>query len=151
MTIDQGQDSRQQIMSKAYQHSSLGNVAGLGLLLWYRHALIAYLTLSMPGRSPGRYWVCFTPIKRHTAGLFLSPEGGLSMGMYGYPKTSQVQQTKTAKLSKAYQHSSLGNVTRLGLLLWYRLHVISVCSHGRICCRGVDGHHLDALVLEELQ
>ena len=53
--------------------------------------------------------------------------------------------------SGAYQHSGLGNVTRLRLLLRYRLHVISVCGHGRICRRGVDGHYLDALVLEELQ
>ena len=56
-----------------------------------------------------------------------------------------------AKSSEAYQHSSLGNVTGLRLLFGYRLHVLSVYSHGGICRRRVDGDHLDALVLEELQ
>ena len=50
----------------------------------------------------------------------------------------------------AYQHSSLGNITGLSLLLRDGLHVITVCGHGGVRRRGVYCNHLNALVLEEL-
>lgn len=51
----------------------------------------------------------------------------------------------------SYQHSGLCDVARLCLLFRNWLHVLTVCGHGGVGCRGVHRHHLDTLILEELQ